>query len=245
MPSCASVGGAGAIRLPRRYWRRRSTQLRRYFAGDLTRFDLPLAPAGNEFQQSVFRELLAIPYGETCTYGDLAARLSNLWPAHRPGLRRQPDPGDHPLPSGAVRRRPRRIFGGRGQRDEDRAAEARGRLSVPALGSGPVSRARFCQGAENSVLRWVTHPIFTGKRGRRSTPGRAQVRYRQGHDPIPGQQDPRHRADGLSRRRQDDAAQPYSQREPRHPLCGDRQRVRRDLASTTTCSSNPTRKSSR
>lgn len=53
-------------------------QLRRYFAGELTRFDLPLAPAGNEFQQSVFRELLAIPYGETRTYGDLAARLSTF-----------------------------------------------------------------------------------------------------------------------------------------------------------------------
>lgn len=51
-------------------------QLRRYFDGSLTRFDLPLAPAGNAFQQAVFRELLAIPYGETRSYGDLAARLS-------------------------------------------------------------------------------------------------------------------------------------------------------------------------
>ena len=48
-------------------------QLRRYFGGSLTRFDLPLAPAGNDFQQAVFRELLAIPYGETRSYGDLAA----------------------------------------------------------------------------------------------------------------------------------------------------------------------------
>ena len=36
-------------------------QLRRYFGGSLTRFDLPLAPAGNDCPQGVFRPLLAFP----------------------------------------------------------------------------------------------------------------------------------------------------------------------------------------
>ena len=55
-------------------------QLRRYFGGSLTRFDLPLAPAGNDFQQAVFREVLAIPQGEPRSFGDLAARLSTKAP---------------------------------------------------------------------------------------------------------------------------------------------------------------------
>ncbi|MGZ4431111.1 MAG: methylated-DNA--[protein]-cysteine S-methyltransferase [Gaiellales bacterium] len=52
-------------------------QLRAYFAGRLTRFDLRLAPAGTPFQQSVWRELLRIPYGRTVTYGELAGRIGH------------------------------------------------------------------------------------------------------------------------------------------------------------------------
>lgn len=50
-------------------------QLGRYFAGERRAFDLPLAPRGSAFQQRVWGELLAIPYGRTCSYGDVAARL--------------------------------------------------------------------------------------------------------------------------------------------------------------------------
>lgn len=50
-------------------------QVAAYFAGDLTRFDLPLNPAGTEFQQSVFRAMQAIPMGETKTYGEIARSL--------------------------------------------------------------------------------------------------------------------------------------------------------------------------
>jgi methylated-DNA-[protein]-cysteine S-methyltransferase len=46
-----------------------------YFAGRLRVFDLPLAPAGTVFQQSVWRELARIPWGSTVTYGELAGRL--------------------------------------------------------------------------------------------------------------------------------------------------------------------------
>lgn len=50
-------------------------QLSAYFAGDLTRFDLPLAAEGTEFQQRGWQALDEIPYGTTTTYGALAERL--------------------------------------------------------------------------------------------------------------------------------------------------------------------------
>jgi len=50
-------------------------QLEEYFAGTRTDFALPLDPAGTAFQRRVWRELAAIPYGETRSYGQLAARL--------------------------------------------------------------------------------------------------------------------------------------------------------------------------
>jgi len=51
---------------------RAAAQIVAYFAGDLRVFDLPLRPAGSEFQRAVWREMLRIPYGETRSYGDLA-----------------------------------------------------------------------------------------------------------------------------------------------------------------------------
>lgn len=50
-------------------------QLEEYFAGDRTRFDLPLAAEGTDFQRTVWEQLRAIPYGETRTYGQIAAAL--------------------------------------------------------------------------------------------------------------------------------------------------------------------------
>lgn len=51
------------------------TQLEAYFAGELHRFDLVLAPEGTPFQREVWSALTTIPYGETVSYGDLARRL--------------------------------------------------------------------------------------------------------------------------------------------------------------------------
>ncbi len=48
-------------------------QLFAYFDLDLTRFELPLAPAGSAYQRRVWHALRAIPYGQTCTYADIAA----------------------------------------------------------------------------------------------------------------------------------------------------------------------------
>ena len=50
-------------------------QLDAYFAGQLRRFDLSLAPAGTAFQQRVWGALCDIPYGETVSYGTLARRI--------------------------------------------------------------------------------------------------------------------------------------------------------------------------
>lgn len=50
-------------------------QLDEYFAGARRAFDLALAPRGTQFQRSVWDALLEIPYGETVTYGELAASL--------------------------------------------------------------------------------------------------------------------------------------------------------------------------
>jgi len=50
-------------------------QLRAYFEGRLTEFDLPLAPQGSEFQLRVWRELRGIPYGKTISYAELARRI--------------------------------------------------------------------------------------------------------------------------------------------------------------------------
>ena len=47
-------------------------QLEEYFAGRRRDFDLPLAPAGTTFQREVWAALREIPYGRTCSYGDVA-----------------------------------------------------------------------------------------------------------------------------------------------------------------------------
>jgi methylated-DNA-[protein]-cysteine S-methyltransferase len=50
-------------------------QLHAYFSGELREFDLPLDPAGTDFQREVWAALAKIPYGETWSYGRLAQRI--------------------------------------------------------------------------------------------------------------------------------------------------------------------------
>ena len=47
-------------------------QLYAYFDGELTEFDLPLAPPGTAYQQRVWQALCAIPYGATRSYLEIA-----------------------------------------------------------------------------------------------------------------------------------------------------------------------------
>ena len=50
-------------------------QLREYFAGERRTFDVPLSFAGTDFQKRVWAALLAIPFGETRSYGEIAHQL--------------------------------------------------------------------------------------------------------------------------------------------------------------------------
>ncbi|HYM29994.1 MAG TPA: methylated-DNA--[protein]-cysteine S-methyltransferase [Candidatus Cybelea sp.] len=52
-------------------------QLDLYFDGKLKEFDLPLRPAGADFEQQVWQEMLRIPYGETRSYGEVATAVGN------------------------------------------------------------------------------------------------------------------------------------------------------------------------
>ncbi|GLW09096.1 methylated-DNA--protein-cysteine methyltransferase [Microtetraspora sp. NBRC 13810] len=56
-------------------------QLAEYFAGQRTRFELPLAADGEDFQRQVWRLLEKIPFGGTRSYGDLARELGDVSPA--------------------------------------------------------------------------------------------------------------------------------------------------------------------
>ena len=51
-------------------------QLAEYFRGERQEFNLALSPRGTEFQLDVLNALLEIPYGETCTYKDIAVSIN-------------------------------------------------------------------------------------------------------------------------------------------------------------------------
>ncbi len=53
-----------------------SNQLKAYFANELTEFDLKLAPEGTAFQKQIWKQLEEIPYGETCSYQDIALTIN-------------------------------------------------------------------------------------------------------------------------------------------------------------------------
>jgi methylated-DNA-[protein]-cysteine S-methyltransferase len=50
-------------------------QLREYFDGRRTRFELPLVPEGTPFQRLVWEALRTIPYGETRSYAEIASQI--------------------------------------------------------------------------------------------------------------------------------------------------------------------------
>lgn len=52
-------------------------QLSEYFKGERKTFDLPLMPVGTDFQLKVWRALQDIPYGETISYAEEAARIGH------------------------------------------------------------------------------------------------------------------------------------------------------------------------
>lgn len=69
-------------------------QLHSYFAGELSEFNLALAPQGTPFQQKVWSELCKIPFGDTISYGELARRIGNPKASRAVGLAN----GTNPIP---------------------------------------------------------------------------------------------------------------------------------------------------
>jgi methylated-DNA-[protein]-cysteine S-methyltransferase len=69
-------------------------QLREYFQGKRTAFDLKLHPKGTPFQKTVWKALAAIPYGETRSYGDIARAVGRPAAVRAVGLAN----GRNPLP---------------------------------------------------------------------------------------------------------------------------------------------------
>jgi methylated-DNA-[protein]-cysteine S-methyltransferase len=62
------------------------SQLEEYFAGERQSFDVPLQMAGGEFELRVWEALRAIPYGETASYGEIAAEIGSPGAARAVGL---------------------------------------------------------------------------------------------------------------------------------------------------------------
>ena len=92
--------GKGAM-APRPDWRQSATpfraverQLREYFQGKRTAFDLKLHPKGTPFQKAVWKALAAIPYGETRSYGEIAKAVGRPAAVRAVGLAN----GRNPLP---------------------------------------------------------------------------------------------------------------------------------------------------
>jgi methylated-DNA-[protein]-cysteine S-methyltransferase len=82
--TCLSMGRPDGPALPDPEWRRDDAGLRAareqlsgYFAGELTAFDLPLAPRGTPFQLRVWQALREIPFGQTISYAELARRIGS------------------------------------------------------------------------------------------------------------------------------------------------------------------------
>ncbi len=67
-------------------------QLREYFDGNRRAFDLALDFTGAEFNRKVWNALLTIPYGETRTYGQLAAHISHPNSARAVGMANSKNP---------------------------------------------------------------------------------------------------------------------------------------------------------
>jgi len=61
-------------------------QLRGYFAGERSDFDLELSMSGTEFQRRVWQALTTIPYGETRSYGEIAEQIGAAGAARAVGL---------------------------------------------------------------------------------------------------------------------------------------------------------------
>lgn len=66
--------------------REAADQMQAYFEGRLRRFDLPLAASGTDFQRTVWSALTEIGFGQTASYGQIAARIGSPGASRAVGL---------------------------------------------------------------------------------------------------------------------------------------------------------------
>ncbi len=114
-------------------------QLTDYLAGLRTEFDLPIKLRGDETQRRVWDLLTTIPYGDTVTYGELAAALADGTTAQEVGQAVGPQSAEHrrPMPSR-----------GRQERPTDRLRRRPGAQAIPAR----TRRAGRGQGREAVLM---------------------------------------------------------------------------------------------
>lgn len=67
-------------------------QLAEYFAGERREFDVPLDPAGTDFQRAAWTALCTIPYGATVSYGEQADRMGDRRKARAVGAANAKNP---------------------------------------------------------------------------------------------------------------------------------------------------------
>ena len=67
-------------------------QLKEYFKGKRTKFEIPLNPKGTEFMKNVWKELLKIPYGEVRTYKEIAEKVGNSKASRAVGMANNKNP---------------------------------------------------------------------------------------------------------------------------------------------------------
>lgn len=123
-------------------------QLRQYFAGERTAFELPLATNGNAFEQRVWRALQEIPYGATVSYGEIARRIGEPTAARAVGLAN----GRNPI---AVIVPCHRVIGADG--------------SLTGYGGG-LERKRMLLDLESGVLALTPHPAPAATRAAAPAP---------------------------------------------------------------------------
>jgi len=111
-------------------------QLRRYFDGGLTEFDLPLNPQGTEFQRAVWRQLCGIPFGATISYAELASRVGNPKASRAVGMANSRNPISIIVPCHRVIGADNSLTGYAGGLDRKRSLlEHEARVRGPVAGS--------------------------------------------------------------------------------------------------------------
>lgn len=123
---------------------RARAELTEYFAGARREFDLPLEPAGTDFQRRVWQALRAIPYGATISYRTLAERIGQPTATRAVGLANGRNPIAIVIPCHRVIGADGSLTGYGGGLERKRTLldlEARRTGADAAPGSRPASRA--------------------------------------------------------------------------------------------------------